>query len=137
MTVIVCVDDRLGTMFNNRRQSKDSILIKRISEMVRGSRLVMTPYSEKQFAEDNIDITISDNPLETAQPGDYCFVEGNPISEYLDKISRIVLYKWNKAYPYDQTLDVNLSTWELTSTIDFEGSSHEKITEEIYKNEKY
>lgn len=134
VTVIVCVDDRLGTMFNGRRQSKDRLLRERVICNASNGFLVMSPYTERQFADDDVDNKIvSDTPLESAQSGDFCFVEGNNLSEHLDKIKRIILYKWNRTYPYDQTLDVDLSSWVLKGSCDFEGSSHEKITEEVYE----
>ena len=133
MTVISCVDIKMGTMFNNRRQSQDSVLRKRVLEISKEAKLWMSPYSEKQFEEnDNGNICVADNFLVAADNEDYCFVEGISFAPCLDKIDHIIIYKWNRDYPSDKTLDVDLSEWYLESTFDFKGSSHEKITEEVY-----
>ena len=55
MKVIVCVDDNNGMMFNNRRQSRDRILIEDVVKNVIGGNLLMAPYSEPLFKDSNID----------------------------------------------------------------------------------
>ena len=133
MTVIVCVDDKMGVLFNCRRQSKDSILRERILELSKNTSLWMSPYSQKQFEGDNnSNICIADNFLIAADNDSFCFSEGTALSPCIEKIDRIILYKWNRVYPSDETFDVDLSEWSLVSTFDFQGSSHEKITEEVY-----
>ena len=49
-------------------------------------------------------------------------------------IEKIILYRWNRKYPADFRFDINLedSEWKLAETREFTGSSHEKITEEVY-----
>ena len=133
MTVIVCVDDQMGVLFNNRRQSQDRILRERRMELCKEHTLWMTSYSKKQFEDnDNSSICVADNFMIAADNDSFCFSEGTPLSCYLDKIDKIVLYKWNREYPSDVTFDINLSNWSLNSTFEFQGSSHEKITEEVY-----
>ena len=62
MTVIVAIDDQNGMMFNNRRQSQDSILRKRILSISKnGGALWMNEYSAKQFASENDSSIIVDN----------------------------------------------------------------------------
>ena len=39
MIAIVCIDDNGGMMFNNRRQSRDVILLEKIIEITKGSKL--------------------------------------------------------------------------------------------------
>ncbi|MFR4122966.1 MAG: hypothetical protein ACLT0W_12285 [Clostridium sp.] len=45
----------------------------------------------------------------------------------------MILYKWNRVYPADQYFAMDLSGWKLVETVEFPGSSHEKITEERYE----
>ena len=69
-----------------------------------------------------------------AEKGDFCFVEGESLLPYEEKIESIVLFKWNRDYPSDKKADIDLSNgWVLTQAEDFAGSSHEKKTMEIYK----
>ena len=134
MIVIVAVDDRGGMMFNHRRQSQDRILRERVLALSADSKLWMNHYSEKQFdnAADYPQINVSDDFLSEAGPGEYCFVETEPVAPYLKWIEGLIIYRWNRRYPGDQKFDLLLDGWCLKSTTDFPGSSHEKLTEEVY-----
>ena len=66
--------------------------------------------------------------------GAYCFVEDRAIAPVQEKIEKIILFRWNRAYPADMYFDITLSDgWHVTETHEFAGSSHEKITEEVYE----
>lgn len=133
MHLIVCVDDDLGMLFNNRRQSQDRELRKRILAVTSGKKLWMNHYSQKQFEkEDTANVNYDDNFLSEAVSGEYCFVETEDVSHYEPWVETITLYKWNRRYPSDLQFSIDLSKWKLQSTTDFPGSSHEKITEEVY-----
>jgi hypothetical protein len=45
-----------------------------------------------------------------------------------------VVYRWNRRYPGDVffDLDVSAAPWRCVETEEFVGSSHEKITKEVY-----
>ena len=43
MTVILCLDDRCGMAFNNRRQSRDKAVINDILTHLNGERLIISP----------------------------------------------------------------------------------------------
>ena len=133
MKLIFCLDDRGGMMFNRRRQSQDSELRKRILEKLDGKPLIMSPYSAKQFVEGG-DILISDTPQSGAIDVVY-FVEDLPFS--LNGVDGITIYRWNRHYPSDVKLGVDLSKkgFILDYIYEFKGSSHEKITEENYVKE--
>ena len=120
-------------MFNRRRQSQDSELRKRILEKLDGKPLIMSPYSAKQFVEGG-DILISDTPQSGAIDVVY-FVEDLPFS--LENVKEITIYRWNRHYPSDVKLGVDLSNkgFILDYIYEFKGSSHEKITEENYVKE--
>lgn len=136
MKVIVCVDDNNGMMFNNRRQSRDRVLIEDIVQNVVGGNLLMTPYSETLFKDSNIEaFFLSEDILDDAAPEDYCFIENKPLLPYSDRIDELIIYRWNRTYPADMHLDVNPTalSMKLVSTTEFAGSSHEKITKELYK----
>ena len=138
LILIAAVDDRYGMMFHQRRQSQDRILREKILTMTKGKTLWMNAYSRKQFQEGFHDqIRESEEFLDRAQNGDYCFVEDCSVKRYADKISRIILYKWNRKYPGDVFFDIDVSDggWNLVQTEDFRGSSHEKITMEVYEHE--
>lgn len=132
MNAIICLDDKNGIMFNKRRQSRDSILNERVISLAEGKKLFMTAYSAKLFGEIG-SITIADDPISAANAGDYCFIEGKLDS--LAKINTLYVFLWNRHYPADTYFDFDLEKegFRLTSTEEFAGSSHEKITLNIYK----
>lgn len=135
MKLIVCVDDRMGVMFNHRRQSKDAKVREDILSMLgEGKRLFVSPYTAKQFLpEEQERLYISENFLLEAGEEDICFVEEKESSEVADKIESIVLYRWNRHYPSDRYLTLDLSMYELISSLDFVGSSHPEMLKEQYQ----
>lgn len=124
MKLIVCLDDKNGMMFNKRRQSRDRYLIENILEFCKDEKLYTNEYSAKLFPENTIEIC--ENP-----ENGYCFAENFLVDE--ENVEEIIVYKWNRLYPADTYFNIDLENWTLTETIDFEGSSHEKITREIYR----
>lgn len=134
MNIIVCIDDSFGMLFNNRRQSKDIVLTNRIVEMSNLTRLWIGEFSRSLF--EGLDphiMFIDDEFLDKAEAGDYCFVENCLLTPHIDKIEKLIVFKWNRSYPSDFTLDIDLSKWNLVSTTDFKGNSHKEITMEVYK----
>ena len=135
MILIVAVDEDKGMVFNRRRQSKDRVLRERILSLAKGGKLWMNAYTRRQFPEDaQGEIIVDEKFLEKAGFGDYCFLENIPASPYEDRIEKIILFWWNRKYPSDTWFDIDLEGggWKLSETREFSGSSHEKITEEVY-----
>ena len=92
----------------------------------------MNPYSASLF-EHMPEKVISENFLEEAGEGSICFVEDQMLLPYEEKIEKIIVYRWNREYPKDLTLDLPMGApWKLISTTEFPGFSHEKITKEAY-----
>lgn len=134
MKLIVCLDDRDGMLFNRRRQSSDRFLCKRLLVLSKNSILRMNSYSASLFGEQTSHVTVSEDFLETAEENDFCFLENADISPYAEKVNTVIIYRWNRVYPSDVKFPLQLyaDRWHLTGKYDFSGSSHERITEEIY-----
>ena len=132
MRVIVCLDDRLGMLFNHRRQSRDRMQIADMLSLVGEGRLLCDPYSRILFPAEGRQPIFSDAFLEEAGAGDYCFVENRPLLPHLAKIEELIVYKWNRTYPRDMVLDIDPATLRLVESQELVGSSHEKITRERY-----
>lgn len=133
MIVIVCVDDNLGMMFNNRRQSRDIEVVKKIVELTKGSRLWMNKYSYELFEKsDRSNINVDSDFLSETANGEYCFVEDTDLKSYEKWVERIIVFRWNTIYPLERVFDINLEEWQLKESSDFIGKSHEKITMEVY-----
>lgn len=134
MNVIVCLDDKNGMMFNRRRQSRDRAVCARIAALTAGSVLRMAPYSAELFGPEIPDACIGDDFLENAGLGEYCFVENAPLAPWVERIERLTVFRWNRVYPADVRLDLELpGAWHLARTEDFPGHSHDRITMEVYE----
>ncbi len=126
MKLIVCLDDNRGMLFNKRRQSRDRVLIENALDYCKGEKLYTNEYSQKLFPENSVEIFGSIQEI----GNDFCFAENFTVDE--NTVDEIIVYKWNRVYPADTYFNIELKNWHLTETDDFEGSSHEKITREIY-----
>ena len=136
MKIIVCVDDAMGMMFNRRRQSQDAVLRKKILEECRPHRLWMNAYSGKQFDDcPKEQIAVDEAFMEKAGEDEYCFVENVNPAAYEKDVEEVILYKWNRRYPSDLKFNIPLEKkgFTMTDCEEFAGSSHEKITKEVYK----
>lgn len=139
MIIIACVDERNGLMFNHRRQSRDSVVCRDILQECMGKKLYMSAYSGKLFGEaEGAEIRISEDILDQAEEDDFCFIEDIKIVGFEEQIQKVILYKWNRKYPADLYFPLDLSdvSWELQRTEEFQGSSHERITKEVYERIK-
>ena len=130
MKVIVCMDDNFGMLFNQRRQSRDKVLLEDVFKAT--EKVWIHSFSEKLFVDYADRIIVDDAFLEKAGEKDVCFVENQRLTAYREKINQLIVYKWNRKYPADFYLDLNLGEWNLEETVEFAGKSHEKITREIY-----
>lgn len=135
MKIIICIDDNQGMLFNKRRQSRDAKVLEDIANLTK--ELWISPFSEKLFEGMSsavcVDAKISNMFLDKAGVGEYCFVEDEKLLPYINDIEQLIIYKWNRKYPSDFKLDLNLDEWKLIEAVDFVGKSHEKITREIYR----
>ena len=134
MKLVLCVDDRGGMLFNKRRQSRDRVLIADLCETIGDAVLYINQYSEELFAAHSMNMIVCESPLSLAGEGDYAFIEKESPRGSLDSVEELILYKWNRKYPYD--LEMGFSPekegFSLKESSEFVGSSHEKITKEIY-----
>ena len=128
MTLYICLDDRNGLQFNKRRQSRDAAVLEDIRSQLSGN-LLIEPFSEKLIREAEIPYVLTP---ETAI--DY-FAEDIPAPEVLEKTEKIVIYRWNRNYPSDIRWEPDLTAmgFSLKESTQFPGTSHEKITREVFK----
>lgn len=141
MTIIGCVDDKFGIMFNHRRQSSDVAVINDIYHIMEhereDSRLYMNSYSYALFSwEDKFKnrIVVDDMFLGKCGCDDLCFIEAKIDDDTFARADEVILYRWNKIYPSDCKIETFLleSTYIINETSQFPGKSHDLITREIY-----
>ncbi|WP_298030076.1 ribonuclease Z [uncultured Dysosmobacter sp.] len=136
MIVAVCIGEDGGMLFNRRRVSRDRAQRADLLALCGGKALRMNDYSAALFRDAADQIIVDKAFLETAGPGDVCFVEDRPLSPWMAEIEAVVLYRWNRAYPADVRLDLDLSAFERVRQTEFPGSSHERVTREIYRGKE-
>lgn len=129
MKIIACVDNQLGLMFNHRRQSQDKVVREKIKE-IQGD-IYMNLYSYQLYKDDLNHIIVDENFLEKASDH-YCLIENVCVNSYVHCIDQIILFCWNRNYPADFYLDIDLELFKLVSENDFKGSSHD-ITMKVYE----
>jgi len=135
MIVILCIEEHGGIAFHNRRQSQDRLLRRFLIGRLSGKTLWMNPYSFSQFNKDDLSsltLKVREDCLSAAGNGDYCFIEKEDPAACMDRIEGLYLFNWNRTYPSDTFCTVPLDRFRLTETGEFPGSSHERITWEVY-----
>jgi hypothetical protein len=132
MIAVVCVDDRGGLLFHGRRQSQDRALREDLLARCPG-KLRMNGYSARLFAGQEERIAVDEDFLDRAGAGEWCFVEDRPLAPVAGALEGLVIYRWNRTYPGELYFDVELTDFTLVSAEDFPGSSHERLTREIYR----
>lgn len=123
-------------LFNRRRVSRDRRQQEDLLALCGERRLWMAPYSAPLFDWAAERITADDGFLERAGPGEVCFVEDRPLAPSADRVEAVVLYRWNRAYPADVRFDLDLADFRLEERTEFPGTSHEKITRELYRRKE-
>ena len=139
MTVIVCFDTGRGTAFFGKRQCADRAVTERVIELAAGRELVMSAYSASLFKGSGAGaaVTVKDD-ISAAGPNAVCFAENTDLTAFSGKADELIIFRWNKVYPRDRAegffpFDEGM---KLVSIRDFAGSSHDRITEEIWRREE-
>ena len=131
--LIACVDHKYGLLFNGRRVSKDETVIKKLLETIGDNKLWMSQYTSSLFQEEDSKVVLIDDEFLTkASKNDYCFIEDAVPDEIKNKAEKLILFKWNREYPSDTKLEMDLSSYKIDQACEFEGKSHKKITMEVY-----
>jgi len=134
MKIILFLDDNNGMLFNQRRQSRDETLYQEITRLCGGKQLWMNAYSARLYGRlEGVEIHIVEDFLSQAGENDYCLVETEQLQPFTEQISELLIFRWNRVYPADLRLDIDLALWNMISVVDFAGKSHEKITRIIYQ----
>ncbi|MBQ5321412.1 MAG: ribonuclease Z [Oscillospiraceae bacterium] len=129
MKVFVCLDDKNGMTFGGKRQSRDRIVIEDVLKTVGEEKLYIDAFSKTLFENKGAEI-VKEFPKEG-----YFFNENKEMKHHMEFISEIIVYRWNRRYPADFYLDIDIAKegFKLADYLEFKGSSHDKITKEIYR----
>ena len=128
MTIIFCIDESGGVAFNRRRQSRDSAVAADAIALV--GTLKISEYSAPLFAGNSVETC---DPLSETEGA--VFLERTDAAPLLDRADTLVIYNWNRRYPADVrfTADPAACGFELCEETEFPGTSHEKITRQVWR----
>lgn len=134
MIAIVMLDNNGGMMFNQRRLSSDREVINDIIRTADKHALLMDDYTYQMFVSygKEKNITHTKDFLNRAEKTDYCVAEDAELIGHINDITRLIIYLWNRDYPSDVKFDLPLDEFRLLGTVNFKGSSHDKITKCTY-----
>ena len=129
LKVIACVDDRNGMLFNHRRQSRDQAVTEKIQEICQGKILWMNEYSFSLYGNlEGVTVRCDKDFLIQADTGEFALTETEDPVLYSDKTEELILFCWNRTYPAQLFMTLDLSGWKQVEELEFEGNSHKKIT---------
>ena len=128
------MDDEGGMLFFGKRQSRDRLLIADLINSASGRPVYASLFSKVLF-EEATGVNITDDPVADCPDGGICFIENISLMPILDRIGEIVIYRWNRLYPSDKKIDIEPRDlgFRLKESYDFVGTSHNKITKEVYE----
>ena len=133
MILIACVDGRNGMAFNGRRQSRDRLVRWDLLKEAGRAALWMDESSALQFTDIQRErLRVDEDFLDKAGPGEFCFVEDRSVKSHGSAVERVILYRWDRAYPADLYWDLPLEGWTLEQRQELAGYSHKLITKEVY-----
>lgn len=129
MNIIICIEKNKGISFNNRRLSKDK---KIIDDIVKNYDVVGNKYTQAMFEE--YGLTIKEKKIKNATKKDlYYFIEDDSINS-IDCINNLIIYDFNRNYPSDVKLIINLEDFILIEEFKIEGTSHKEIIKKVYRS---
>lgn len=134
MKLILCTDERGGMAFNKRRVSRDRLMIDNLVKYIGDGILYAEQYSAELFSDASLNLILSDAPEKSAERGDFVFIETRSPAELAENAEELIIYNWNRRYPFDITMGFNPKElgFKLKTKLEFEGSSHDLISREVY-----
>ena len=125
--LIVCISNNNGMMFNNRRQSRDRLLLEKLCTDYQNERIIIHEYSKRLFEGLPVEVT-----TEVCVNDATSFVEDPDLSPCEAIFDKIIVVRWNRDYPADKFFNVDMSAYECVNREDFIGKSHDEILIETY-----
>ena len=135
MKLIVCLSNYAGMMFNNRRQSRDSGLIKRLIEIVGNKKVYAESYSKTLFQKFDVKNLVFFNKSidwSTIKNSDYVFIEDPKLLKNAPIFEQVIVCWWNRDYPADSFFGLDMTHYESVKTEILTGNSHDEIEIEYY-----
>lgn len=133
MKAIICVEDRGGCLFHNRRVSRDRCVTQRILE--EEEKVFVSPYSFRLLKDEKCVVDDGYAGMAAETGGTAFFEDPDALMDVIGQVSTLVVYGWNREYPSDKKFTVP-DCFEKAEEEEFAGFSHEKITKTIYRRKE-
>lgn len=124
MTLILWTGKNGEMLFNRRRCSRDRAVIADILTMYAPADICVSAYSAPLV--DGARVISHPEEAENA-----LFLEDFPLSSALAKTEKLIVYRFDRAYPADVRLEIP-QDFTLRESVEFAGFSHDSITREVY-----
>ena len=135
MKLVVCLDENKGIRFFGKRQSQDELQRKNLFELIGNAKLFLTKYSYDLYTDFEFNFEIIDENTEIVEDAVFLY-EGEFLERFLPYVDEIIVYFWNRDYPFDETFEEFLNDdWKAREIFEFKGKSHEKITRKMFLKE--
>lgn len=128
MTYFTVVSNDYGVGIFGKRQSSDKNLLMDIINHAKNEKIYVSEYTYKIFLKNNLEQNITREKKEK-----YIFLEIETLKDKEEEIEELIIYSWNRDYPSDKFLEINLEKYNLEKETEFKGNSHEKITKKIFR----
>ena len=135
MKLVVCLDENNGIKFFGKRQSQDELQRKNLFELIGNLKLFLTEYSYDLYKDIEFNFEIIDENTEIIKNSVFLY-EGDFLEKFLPSVDEIIVYFWNRDYPFDETFEEHLKNiWKEKEKVEFKGKSHDEITRIRYVKE--
>lgn len=125
--LIVCLSNNNGMMFNNRRQSRDRLLLEKLCTDFKNERIIIHEYSTLLFNGLNVEVK------SIIEDEDATFFIEDPDLIPTDMVfDKIIIVRWNRDYPADKFFERDMSNYTCVNSEEFVGKSHDEILIETY-----
>ena len=135
MKLVVCLDENNGIKFFGKRQSQDELQRKNLFELIGNSKLFVSEYSYDLYKDFEFNFEIIDEKTKIIENSVFLY-EGDFLEKFLSLVDEIIVYFWNRNYPFDEVFEEFLKDcWKEKEVFEFKGKSHDKITRKIFVKE--
>ncbi|MFT4445069.1 hypothetical protein [Parvimonas sp. G1967] len=135
MKLVVCLDENNGIRFFHKRQSQDELQRKNLFELIGNSKLFVSEYSYDLYKDFEFNFEIIDEKTKIIENSVFLY-EGDFLEKFLSLVDEIIVYFWNRNYPFDEVFEEFLKDcWKEKEVFEFKGKSHDKITRKIFVKE--
>lgn len=139
LKLIICLDNKNGASFSNKRQSSDQEVIKKIITLLNGEKLYVNRYTQLMLSKYPINCVVCNDPLNEAPENAFVMLENNVRSirdmDNIEVVKTVFAFRWNRVYPSDVKLNIGeaFKNLKIKGVLSFKGHSHDKIDLEVYE----